>query len=119
MSPFAVPEAKPVEPFTFTLPFKAPWWAPWRKPPVQSIPLVQNLSPELITGLGATVAGINQSNLTEEAAKRIWDFQVAVFENYAPGTRAALTDDQLVHLVGAWYRESNLSLGESSASPTS
>lgn len=120
MSTFVVPSPTKVPVFTFAIPRpRALSWLFFGRPKKYTMPLLQNLPGELREQLAQTVSGVSQANLDEESAKRIWDTAIEILDQYANGSVSGLNVDQKIALQRAWYEASGLSLGESSASPTS
>lgn len=88
---------------------------------VHSVPKVQYVKPSFLSSLRALAADVPDGQDPPDVVKMaLYDAQLAMFEHYVPGF-ADLFDDseQIGILMAAWQSESNISLGESSASADS
>ena len=85
---------------------------------VHSVPKVQYVKPAFLAELQRIADGAGEGDtLTQGQQVALYQAQMRLFEHYVPGF-ADLFDDseQIGELMAAWQAESNISLGESSAS---
>lgn len=119
MSTFQVPVAAedlPENKFVLELARKKLWGIFPRKPKSYVFPVAQFLPLDLVQDLREAMKGVTRGDLDEQHAQQIWDAFITIFDRYAPGERARLSDDQVSAVFKAWTLHSRQSLGESSAS---
>lgn len=88
---------------------------------VHSVPKVQYIRPAFLREIQELAADVPDGQEPPPAiAQALYRAQMKVFEHYVPGF-ADLFDDseQVGNLMVAWQNDSNISLGESSASSAS
>jgi hypothetical protein len=87
---------------------------------VYDLPKVEFLRPALLKEIRDLAATIGDAEPNAEQSMALFDCQVAIFEHYVPGFLELFDDqEQIADLVTAWQNESNVTLGESSASAES
>ena len=88
---------------------------------VHSVPKVQFVKPSFLREIETLVAGIpDGQEPPPEVSMALYRAQLAMFEHYVPGFTDLFDDsEQIGSLMAAWQAESNISLGESSASSAS
>lgn len=88
---------------------------------VHSVPKVQYIKPAYLKQLQDIADGAGEGDaLTKEQQVALYQAQLAMFEHYVPGFTDLFDDsEQIGELMAAWQAESNISLGESSASSAS
>lgn len=88
---------------------------------VHTLPKVQYLRPSDLATLQGLASEVGEGQTpTSEQAQRIYAAQLAIFDHYVPGFIGLFDDsEQIGALMAAWQAESNISLGESSASAVS
>ena len=86
-----------------------------------SVPKVQYIKPAFLKRLRDLTADVPAGEEPPDAVKMaLFDAQLEMFEHYVPGFGELFDDsDQIGALMAAWQAESNISLGESSASSAS
>lgn len=88
---------------------------------VHSVPKVQYIKPGFLRDLRALTADVPEgAEPPDDVKMALYDAQLAMFEHYVPGFADMFDDsEQIGELMAAWQAESNISLGESSASSDS
>lgn len=86
-----------------------------------SVPKVQYIKPSALRRLNELAAQVpDGEDPSPQISQAIYTEQMALFEHYVPGFEDMFEDSmQIGELFNAWQAESNISLGESSASSAS